>query len=79
MFSPFFKLAAVSPGRQLAFRYLVGCHLILVTAGIAMPGFWLAHTETTKPARTPGTAATSRPVQLASFRRTRTCWPISDG
>ena len=36
MFSPFFKLAAVSPGRQLAFRYLVGCHLILVTAGIAL-------------------------------------------
>src|SRR2546423_10201845 len=37
MFSPCFKLAAVSPGRQLAFRYLVGCHLILVTAGITLP------------------------------------------
>jgi hypothetical protein len=33
MLSPFFKLAAVSPGRQSAFRYLVTFHLILITAG----------------------------------------------
>jgi hypothetical protein len=33
MFSPFFKLAAVSPGRQQAFRYLVVFHLILLTTG----------------------------------------------
>jgi hypothetical protein len=31
MFSPFFTLAAVSPGRQLAFRYLVIAHLAILT------------------------------------------------
>jgi hypothetical protein len=36
MFSPFFKLAAVSPGRQSSFRYLVAFHLILVTIGTAL-------------------------------------------
>ena len=30
MFTPFFSLAAVSPGRQLAFRYLVIAHLMIL-------------------------------------------------
>src|SRR5438105_14875807 len=30
MFTPFFALAAVSPGRQLAFRYLVIAHLMIL-------------------------------------------------
>jgi hypothetical protein len=33
MFSPFFKLAAVAPGRQHAFRSLVTFHLVLVAGG----------------------------------------------
>jgi hypothetical protein len=33
MLGPFFKLAVVSPGRQSAFRYLVGMHLVLLTGG----------------------------------------------
>jgi hypothetical protein len=36
MLSPFFKLAAVSPGRQSTFRYLVAFHLVLVTAGAGL-------------------------------------------
>jgi hypothetical protein len=36
MFSPFFKLAAVSPGRQTAFRFLVVTHLVLLTSGAGL-------------------------------------------
>jgi hypothetical protein len=36
MFSPFFKLAAVSPGRQSSFRNLVTFHLVIVTAGAGL-------------------------------------------
>src|SRR5262245_16905892 len=36
MLSPFFKLAAVSPGRQTAFRYIVATHLVLLTAGAGL-------------------------------------------
>src|ERR1700758_4574647 len=36
MFSPFFKLAAVSPERQWAFRCLVVMHILIVAAGVAL-------------------------------------------
>jgi hypothetical protein len=35
MFSPFFKLAAVSP-REIAFRYLVAMHLVCLTVGAGL-------------------------------------------
>src|SRR4051794_40165068 len=33
MFAIFFKLAAISPGRQCAFRYLVCVHIVLLACG----------------------------------------------
>jgi hypothetical protein len=36
MLSPFFKLAAISPSRQIAFRYLVGMHIIALTGGATL-------------------------------------------
>ncbi|HYV35597.1 MAG TPA: hypothetical protein VE988_07830 [Gemmataceae bacterium] len=36
MLLPFFRLAATSPNRQSAFRWLVGMHLVVLTAGAAV-------------------------------------------
>src|SRR5437868_10179409 len=36
MLTPFFKLAAVSPGRQYTFRALVAAHLVALACGAAL-------------------------------------------
>src|SRR6266542_5533878 len=36
MLSPFFTLAAVSPGRQRTFRSLVAAHLVILACGVAL-------------------------------------------
>jgi hypothetical protein len=36
LLATFFKLAAVSPGRQAAFRNLVVMHLVILAGGAAM-------------------------------------------
>jgi hypothetical protein len=57
MLRPFFKLAAVSPGRQRSFRTLVIAHLLLLACGAA---FLLKPTS-----REPGLAAGAEPTSLS--------------